>query len=474
MTIMINEITYLVNLVIDTGIFPDAWKKATVTPIPKVSNPASYSELRPISILPLPGKLMEQIIHDQVKGFLEETGFFAKQQNGFRSQHSTTRAVATLIDQLLENIDNGELSISIFLDFKKAFDTIDHKILMIKLEAAGLDITVIDLIKNYLTNRTQSTKLNGITSGPRKVKTGVPQGSTLGPLLFLIFINDLPLLSDKANFILFADDAVLTIHNKCIRVAKEIANQILKKINRWCNENKLTLNAKKTEYVIFGTKVRKSQAQAIDLKLGEAQLREVESYKYLGTVLDATLNLNPQISKLNQNLAPKLVSFRKMRYCMSEKTAAYIYKATILPIFDYNDVIYHLLTNQQQIKLQRIQNRALRIIFMGQTLSVEDMHAKAKVEYLEQRQEQHLLSLMFKRSVMQEYVETVTRATRQKQRDSTTLKVPNPKSSKLMKSPKYKGSKLWNSLPTRIRSIGSFVGFKNAIKLHQTRPDPIQ
>ena len=127
---------------------------------------------------------------------------------------------------------------------------------------------------------------------------------------------------------------------------------------------------------------------------------------------------------------------------MSEKTAAYIYKATILPIFDYNDVIYHLLTSQQQIKLQRIQNRALRIVFMGQTLSV---HTRAKVDYLEQRQEQHLLSLMFKRSVIPEYVETITRATRQKQRDSTTLRVPNPKSSKLMKSPKYKGSKLEQS-----------------------------
>ena len=470
MAILINEFTHLYNLTISTGLFPDKWKTATVTPIPKVPNPKSCNDLRPISILPLPGRLMEKIIHDQMKKFLEDSKFFAPEQNGFRSQHSTAKALASILDQLSSNFDNNELSISVFIDFKKAFDTIDHKILIDKLRAAGFDHPTCALIANYLMDRSQSTKLNGHSSKSRTVKTGVPQGSTLGPLLFLIFINDLPLISKIANFILFADDAVLTISNKSLSVAATIMNTILKEINLWCIENKLTLNTKKTEYVIFGTKTNKNKAGIITLKLGEAILEEVESYKYLGTVLDATLNINAQIARLNQILAPKIHSFSKMRYCMSEKTANYIYKATILPIIDYNDIIYTYMTKQQEAKLQRIQNRALRIVYRGRSLSVDEMHTKAGIAKLALRREIHLLTLMYKRSFQEEFLDQTPRITRQGR--SKTLKVPNPKTNKLKNAPIYNGSTLWNNLPARIREATSILAFKNLLRGHLTNPVP--
>ena len=464
MKIMAEEFTHLFNLVIKTGIFPDKWKVATVTPIPKVTNPKSCNELRPISILPLPGRIMEQIIHAEIKHYLEENNFFAKEQNGFRSQHSTTKALATILDQLLYNMDSARLSVSVFLDFKKAFDTIDHNILIQKLGMAGIDDVTCRLIKNYLTDRTQTTKINGHLSQTRTVKTGVPQGSTLGPLLFLIFINDLPLVSQEAEFIMFADDAVLTVHHESLHHAEKVMNSILKDIARWCAENKLTLNTKKTEYVIFGSKARKKREGEIQLKLGDEPLREVQSYKYLGTILDASLNVGPQIAKINSTLASKLTSFRKMRYCMSEATAAYIYKATILPIIDYNDIIYELMTNQQKTKLQRIQNRALRIVFQGKKMSVEEMHDKAKVQYLEQRRESHLLSLMFKRSFQPEYVESNARKTRQS--EGRILAVPHPRTSKYKKAPLYCGSKMWNELPFKVRDTNSIVVFKNRVRTH--------
>ena len=468
MKILSSEFTHLFNLIIRTGQFPDKWKVATVTPIPKVANPKSCNELRPISILPLPGRLMEQIIHTQVKFYLEESKFFAIEQNGFRSQHSTTKALATIMDQLLSNMDEGRLSVSVFLDFKKAFDTIDHTILIQKLELAGIDESTCRLIKNYLTGRTQTTKINGHISSTRTVKTGVPQGSTLGPLLFLIFINDLPLVSQEARFIMFADDAVLTVDHKSIKQAEKIMNEILKNIARWCTENKLTLNTKKTEYVIFGTKAMKRKAGQIELALGEETLREKQSYKYLGTILDATLNVGPQIAKLNSTLAGKLTSFRRMRYCMSEATSAYIYKATILPIIDYNDIIYELMTSQQKIKLQRIQNRALRTVFLGKKLTVGEMHEKAKVQYLAQRRETHLLSLMFKRSFQTEYVEANNRKTRQS--EGRILAVPHPNTNKYKKAPRYCGSKMWNELPFRVRDTNSIVVFKNRVRNYLAIP----
>ena len=465
MTILIEEFTRLFNLIITTGIFPDRWKVATVTPIPKVSSPNSCNELRPISILPLPGRLMEQIIHDQIKQFLENSHYFADEQNGFRNHRSTTKALSTLLDQLLMNTDNNELSISVFLDFKKAFDTIDHKILLHKLQAAGIGADTCKLIKNYLSNRSQTTRINGHTSGARTVRTGVPQGSTLGPLLFLIFINDLPLISRIAKFILFADDTVLTIHNKSLETAAKIMNTILKEIHRWCAENKLTLNAKKTEYVIFGTTRRKRGADPIQLTLGDTTLREVQSYKYLGTILDATLNIGNQIAHLNQILATKLTSFRKMRYCMSEKTAAYIYKATILPIIDYNDIIYGLMTKQQENKLQRIQNRALRIVFMGKKLTVTEMHSKTELTMLAERRELHLLILMFRRSFDEAYIDQTVRTTRQGV--GRTMIVPKPRTNRLKNAPAYRGSVNWNKLPLKIRDAKTILAFKNAVRSPQ-------
>ena len=144
---------------------------------------------------------------------------------------------------------------------------------------------------------------------------------------------------------------------------------------------------------------------------------------------------------------------------MSEKTAAYIYKATILPIIDYSDVIYGLMTKQQEDKLQRIQNRALRAVFLGKVMSVDEMHEKAKVQHLEQRREIHLLSLMFGRSFQTEYASNINRRTRQSQ--GRTLDVPQPRTNKLKKAPVYNGSVKWNSLPLWVRDTNSLVVVKN-------------
>jgi hypothetical protein len=166
----------------------------------------------------------------------------------------------------------------------------------------------------------------------QQVTTGVPQGSTLGPLLFLIFINDLPLVSQLAIFTLFADDAVITAHGKYLKVIAELIEAVLCKIHAWCRENKLTLNAEKTEYVVYGTKTKKANAPPVSLHIGGTLLREVNSYKYLGTVLDATLSGTQQISKINQSLALKLTSFRRIKYFTSEHTSILIANRTILVV----------------------------------------------------------------------------------------------------------------------------------------------
>ena len=465
-TALIVEFTHLYNLVVSTGIFPESWKLATVSPIPKVNNPKYCSELRPISILPLPGKIIEQIIHDQIKTFLESSKYIATQQNGFRKDRSTTRALAGLMDELLSNMDKGELTIAVYLDFKKAFDTIDHGLLLQKIQKAGLGKKTCSFIANYLTNRKQYTKLNDNESTIRTVKTGVPQGSTLGPLLFLIFVNDLPQVSEDAIFTLFADDAALTVHNKDFQRAVDQVGMVLTRVNLWCSENKLSLNTKKTEFVIYGTKSRKARAQPITLHIGGNQIREAGAYRYLGTVIDSTLNGNQQQARLIQSLALKMCTIRKMRGFISENTALLLYKSTVLPIIDYNDIIYGILTKQQLTKLQRIQNRALRTIYWGKTLSVKEMHDKANLDYLVDRRDSHLLSLMYRRARETQYIDDTKRNTRRA--DSTLLKVSKPSTNKLIKAPNYKGSIMWNNLPAKLRAASSYLEFKNSLRVHRS------
>ena len=192
---LINEFTHLYNITLATGIYPKDWKVAIVTPIPKIAQPKVFGDLRPISILPLPGRLLEKIINKKIMQRLENTKYLVDQQNGFRANRSTTKCVSILIDRLLKALDNGHYAVTVFLDFKKAFDTVDHDILLWKLERAGLGPNICRLLANYLSERSQSTKIDGNISSSKAITTGVPQGSILGPLLFIIFTNDLVSLS---------------------------------------------------------------------------------------------------------------------------------------------------------------------------------------------------------------------------------------------------------------------------------------
>ena len=432
------------NKVLNTDAFPDSWKIATVIPLPKAENPKSPSELRPISLLPVIGKIMEKILHDQLKTFLENYDLLAPQQHGFRKNHSTQSANAKFIDDIMLHMDRGDGTVAVFLDINKAFNTINHKILSKKLQKMNIGQKSVSLLEDYLSNRKQRVLYKNIFSDELLLTTGVPQGSTLGPLLFLVYINDLPKILLNSNCLLFADDTVLYLGNRDRNKVYDDLQTDLDAVNAWCNNNQITLNHTKTEYLNFS--YRKNPGfPIIPLTLGEHSISKADSYKYLGTSIDYKLNCHAQYNNIIQKLSFKRITFSKIRYLLNTETALFLYKACIQPLFDYNYFFYLLLSQNYCKKLQSMQYRFLRIVFKDRQYNRDQLFANAGIEKLDVRRKVHLVGLMYKRSMNPDYMDDRQLITRQF--DKKVLKIPDVELTKTFKSPVYLGSSLWNALP---------------------------
>ena len=247
----IKPLTYLINKSFETGIFPDELKIDKIVPIFKSGDKTLVSNYRPISVLSFFSKIFETILYNHLIEFIEKHDLLYKFQFGFRKQFSTSHAIISLVDKIHEALNSGNIMIGVTLDFSKAFDTIQISILLKKLYSYGIRGITLKLIESYLTNRQQFVKINNSRSTSKTVTCGVPQGSVLGPLFFLICINDLPNVSDKLFSILFADDTSVFIEGKNIDEVIGILNTELAKLTVWLAANKLTLNIKKIKFHDF-------------------------------------------------------------------------------------------------------------------------------------------------------------------------------------------------------------------------------
>lgn len=226
-------------------------KEATVIPVFKKGDAQQLSNYRPISILPFFAKFLEKIMYSRLNSFITNLNLIHPSQHGFQAGHSTYMALIDMEDKISKALDNIDYSVGIFIDLAKAFDTVDHKILLSKLENYGIRGIQLKWFKSYLEGRKQKVCCNDVLSDSGLITSGVPQGSNLGPLLFLLFINDLARVSSTIHFILFAYDTTIYYSNSSWESLVEIINGELSKVNKWFLANKLTLNVDKTNFINF-------------------------------------------------------------------------------------------------------------------------------------------------------------------------------------------------------------------------------
>ena len=461
------EVTFMYNLSIRTTQFPDSWKKALVVPIPKKGNLTKVQNFRPISLLPLPGKIMEKLMHHQIIHYLENNSLLAKEQHGFRKAHSTVHAIAQLTTHISMKFDAKLPTLAVFIDFKKAFDCVQHPILLEKLSGMNLDESVTDWVRSYLMDRQQRVFANNTYSSYQTIVQGVPQGSVLGPLFYIVYANDLSKIFKNCKFALYADDTVLYTSNRDTVTSVRKLQEDIDALSVWCQENGITVNAEKTKVMVFGSKncLAKIAPEEIDLKFGQTTLQTVSSYTYLGLTLDNHLNYNSHVNKIISSVTSKLNQFRRMRHFLTVKAALMVYKGMLLPLLEYGDVFLTGASVANRKRLQILQNKGLRCALNKDiSTSSDDLHAEASLLKLKYRREQHILNFMY--DIAQDPSSRKSKSklsVKTRSSDKVLLKTKRPRTEKFKKSLAYKGPKIWNNLPANYHSKTNKATYKHMI-----------
>ena len=336
--VLSKPLEILFNASLATGIVPQSFKIARIIPVFKKGDYRSLNNYRPISLLSIFNKLLEKLMYTRLINFLEQKCILYDKQFGFRSHHSTEHAILTITDKIQNAIENRNYSCGIFLDFSKAFDTVHHGILINKLEKYGIRGVAKDWFVSYLTDRQHYVSVNNIMSNFHKVNCGIPQGSVLGLLLFILYINDFHGCSDLFDFHHFADDSNLFYENKNISVLESKINKELDNIHVWLCANKLSLNIEKSNFVIFHPYQKKPDID-INLSISGRYLKKVDHIKYLGVSIDSHPSWKYQISHIAKKIRRGIGILSKVRYLVNTDILVKLYYAIIYPFLLYALII---------------------------------------------------------------------------------------------------------------------------------------
>lgn len=406
---------------------------------------------------------MERIVHDQLMNYLETNHLINDSQFGFRPKRSTQLAVTLLLDKVRANMDKGLLTGMVFIDLSKAFDTVSHSNLLNKLTRFGIKSYELEWFTNYLFNRSQCVSFDGSLSEKFKVTSGVPQGSILGPLLFILYINDIDDHLIGAHIIKYADDTVLFLAGQDI---SEIENQLtseMQVVAKWLDENDLiiNLNKGKTESMLLGTS-RRSQNNPIRVCLNDKLINFTTKYRYLGVLVDQNVNLKEHFGQAFRKASGRLRLLKKIRSSLTMNAAESIYKCMIMPLLTYSSVVTLNLNATQTSRIENFQDRASRVIKSSESadLRLPDLMSFAKLQtcfLVKQCMDRNVCSNFYNYFEWLQHVKNT-------RNNGISVRIPKIRLESTKLAFYYNGAIEFNKLPKDIREIDSFMLFKRKLK----------
>lgn len=469
-------IPYLVEAINDiflTGDFPASFKVAKLVCIHKSGDPRSCKNYRPISILPTLCKILEKILYDRTFSFLHQRDFFHPLQFGFLPASNTTGATLSALNVMTNGIEANEFVMTVFIDVSKAFDCVSHEILLSKLRHTGITGPFNDILASYLFGRSHKICCDGVTSRQGSMVHGVPQGSRLSTLLFLVYVNDIFKLPLKAYMQLYADDILLIYTEKDATTLYDHAASDLAKINEWFYNNLLSFNVSKSKYMIVSPRGRNTETNRTLSVKGELMER-VEEYKYLGLVIDCRLSWKPHIELMKRKVKPVLALLRRTAYLLPTETKLAVYYAHIHSHLTYLSSVWGSTGSTRLRQLERLQNRALRYIFWneynGTQLSTNDLYIKYNILKIPDLIRYSFCMSIFKikSGLLKTSFSFATTSDNHhyQTRRRSHLQLPRSRTNYSRHSILHEGVNFYNALPSQMRHDNNAVRFKMLLKHH--------
>ena len=469
-----KPLALLFNKSVSTGIVPDDLKIAKVIPIHKKNDIEEFSNYRPVSVLPCFSKILERLVFNRCIEYIDSHNILNKHQYGFRANHSTYMAVMQLVDKVNKAVERKDTTVGIFLDLSKAFDTIDHNILLYKMEYYGFRGVVHQWFKSYLDNRKQYVYINSIKSNNQNILCGVPQGSILGPLLFILYVNDITKTSDILNFLLFADDTTILYSHSDIVSKIPLINTELLEVSNWFKANKLSVNASKTNYMLMGTSHMTnspSLLNANNIILDDSELSRVKTTKFLGLAIDENLTWKKHIDGVTKKISCNIGVMNKIKHFIPERILYSLYCSLVLPYISYGILVWGNACKTYLDKIFKLQKWALRTISNSHyrshsgplflkynLLNVYDMYNLETGTFMYKYSNGQLPTafdnIFTTRSKIHSY------QTRYKENYQQTRHVTSFSDHCI----RTQGPKIWNSLDTKIQTSFSAKHFRNQYK----------
>lgn len=469
-TYLTIPLTHIINTIFITGLVPAHFKETIITPIYKSGSRSEKTNYRPISVINNIAKIFEKALKTRLEKFLETNKIISENQFGFRNSFSTKDAIYKLTSTVNNCINNSKKCISVFLDLAKAFDTVSHTKLLQKLENIGIRGTALDVFGSYLKDRKQYVKIEKNISEPEIVKTGIPQGTVIAPILFLIFINDFCNISNiSAKIVSYADDTVIIFEDTDWKELTKKVSCDMEIIKNWLDQNLLSLNIDKTKFICFSINTIRNHITEINIQNTDYVISNTKKIKYLGIIVDENLKWQEHIIYITDKIRKLVRKFYMLRDVLKTKTLLNVYNSLVESIIRYGIIAWGAAYENALKPLKVVQKLILKII-MKKNHTYPSVHLFKECNCLNVKNIYVLESIIFVHKNIKKYnFPTHLHNTRSVSNSNLIINKYNKTSQQNFID--YQGPLFYNKLPINIKNIKNPVKFRNCVKNIVTASD---